>query len=159
MLLQIILFCLWSQIPDSHLNCSHLKPDMSRLLLDVSGIWLNYICIHIYICINSWQIEKPHADIKPSHMFHKTTFSCLYWQEYLTFRERHFAKWVQLKHSFFSHNKRDFSSVCHSRHAGVNSENQANWCYLIVLLNAFIGPKPVKRNGNLSDNSTFKNTH
>lgn len=149
-------------VSDTRQSLELLSPQTRYVKVIIRCIWdlaKLYMYSYIYIYINSWQIEKPHADIKPSHMFHKTTFSCLYWQEYLTFRERHFAKWVQLKHSFFSHNKRDFSSVCHSRHAGVNSENQANWCYLIVLLNAFIGPKPVKRNGNLSDNSTFKNTH
>lgn len=43
--------------------------------------------------------------------------------------------------------------------AGINSEYQANSCYLAVLLNAFIGPKPVKTNGNLFDGGTLKNTH
>lgn len=37
--------------------------------------------------------------------------------------------------------------------------DQANTCYLIVLLNAFNGPKPVKQNGNPFDNCTFKITH
>lgn len=32
-------------------------------------------------------------------------------------------------------------------------------CFILVLLNASIGPKPVKRNSNLFDNSTLKVTH
>lgn len=65
---------------------------------------------------------------------------------------------------FSSRNNRHFSryfqnsSYC-VRPARINSKYQANPFDWIVLLNAFIGPKPVKSNSNLSDNSTLKTTH
>lgn len=75
----------------------------------------------------------------------KIHFRCSNRQKYLT-SQRAPLNLNQEKVYLYSHNNRHFCKC----------QYQANPYYSIVLLNAFIGPEPVKRNGNLFDNSTLK---